>query len=75
MTDFGRPSDDVGVVIAVGWDRADQLRAWFTEVTEAGRVDLRVSVDNDENKLSIFVCRGMPRPWSQIWETEVRHAS
>ncbi|MFE9692228.1 ArnT family glycosyltransferase [Micromonospora sp. NPDC005806] len=72
---FGRPADDADVVIAVGWARPDQLRTWFTEVTEAGRVDQRVDVDNDENGMPIFVCRGMPRPWSQIWDTEVRHAS
>lgn len=75
MTRFGRPPDGADVVIAVGWERPDQLRTWFTEVTEAGRVDQRVAVDNDENGLPIFVCRGMPRPWSQIWDTEVRHAS
>ncbi|WP_204334701.1 glycosyltransferase family 39 protein [Micromonospora sp. PPF5-6] len=75
MADFGRPADGADVVIAVGWERADRLRAWFTEVTEAGRVDQRVAVDNDENGLPIFVCRGMPRPWSRIWDTEVRRAS
>jgi hypothetical protein len=37
-------------------------------------VDQRVDVDNDENAGPIFVCRGLRRPWSQIWDTEVRHA-
>ncbi|MEV0155642.1 glycosyltransferase family 39 protein [Micromonospora sp. NPDC050686] len=75
MAAFGRPGDDADVVVAVGWERPDRLRAWFAEVTEAGRVDLRVDVDNDENGLPIFVCRGMARPWSQIWQSEVRHTS
>ncbi|WP_446214841.1 glycosyltransferase family 39 protein [Micromonospora sp. IBHARD004] len=75
MTGFGRPPQDADVVIAVGWARPDQLRGWFVEVTEAGRVDQRVDVDNDENGMPIFVCRGLRRPWSQLWDTDVRHAS
>ncbi|WNM38750.1 glycosyltransferase family 39 protein [Micromonospora halotolerans] len=75
MAGFGRPADDADVVIVVGWERPDPLRAWFTEVTEAGRVDQRVDVDNDENGGPIFVCRGLRRPWSQIWDSEVSHAS
>ncbi|MEW2442963.1 hypothetical protein [Micromonospora marina] len=63
------------MVIVVGWSRPDRLRAWFTEVIEAGRVDQRVDVDNDENGEPIFVARGLRRPWSQIWDTEVRHRS
>ncbi|MFD2765217.1 glycosyltransferase family 39 protein [Micromonospora eburnea] len=74
MAGFGRPPADADVVIAVGWARPDQLRGWFTEVTEAGRIDLRVDVANDENGLPVYVCRGLRRPWSQIWDTEVRHA-
>ncbi|MCW3818220.1 glycosyltransferase family 39 protein [Micromonospora sp. DR5-3] len=74
MAGFGRPPEDADVVIAVGWARPDQLRRWFTEVTETGRIDQRVDVDNDENGLPVYVCRGLRRPWSQIWDTEVRHA-
>ncbi|GAA3781542.1 ArnT family glycosyltransferase [Micromonospora maritima] len=75
MVTFGRPPDGADVVIAVGWSRPDRLRAWFTEVTEAGRVDQRVDVDNEENGGPIFVARGPRPPWSQIWDREVRHAS
>ncbi|PWU49032.1 hypothetical protein DLJ46_10250 [Micromonospora globispora] len=74
MAGFGRPPEDADVVIAVGWERPDRLREWFVEVTEAGRVDQRVDVDNEENGGPIFVCRGLRRPWSQIWDTEVRRA-
>ncbi|MDG4810089.1 glycosyltransferase family 39 protein [Micromonospora sp. WMMD1120] len=72
MVDFGRPPADADVVIAVGWERPDRLNAWFGECTLAGRVDQRVEVDNDENGGPIFVCRGLRRPWAQIWDTEVR---
>ncbi|PWU55550.1 hypothetical protein DLJ47_09430 [Micromonospora sp. S4605] len=73
MADFGRPPENADVVIAVGWQRPDRLRGWFTEVTLAGRVDQRVEVDNDENGGPIWVCRGLRRPWAQFWDAEVRH--
>ncbi|MGW5579477.1 glycosyltransferase family 39 protein [Micromonospora chokoriensis] len=73
MVDFGRPPADADVVIAVGWERPDRLNAWFESCTQAGRVDQRVEVDNDENGGPIHVCRGLRRPWAQIWDTEVRH--
>ncbi|MCF0094668.1 glycosyltransferase family 39 protein [Micromonospora sp. MH99] len=73
MVDFGRPPADADVAIVVGWERPDALNAWFGECTPAGRVDQRVEVDNDENGGPIFVCRGLRRPWAQIWDTEVRH--
>ncbi|MFC3502906.1 ArnT family glycosyltransferase [Micromonospora krabiensis] len=74
MVDFGRPPDDADVVIAVGWERPDQLREWFTDVTLAGRVDQRVDVDNEENGGPIWLCTGLREPWAAIWRTEVRHA-
>ncbi|MEO3780088.1 glycosyltransferase family 39 protein [Micromonospora sp. B11E3] len=74
MADFGQPPPGADVVLAVGWQRPDQLRRWFTDVTEAGRVDQRVDVDNDENGGPIWLCRGLRRPWADIWHTEVRHA-
>ncbi|WP_444951775.1 ArnT family glycosyltransferase [Micromonospora ureilytica] len=73
MVDFGRPPADADVVIAVGWERPDQLNTWFEQCTLAGRVDQRVEVENDENGGPIHVCRGLRRPWAQIWDTEVRH--
>ncbi|MEU4553680.1 ArnT family glycosyltransferase [Micromonospora violae] len=72
MVDFGRPPADADVVIAVGWERPDQLNTWFEQCTLAGRVDQRVEVENDENGGPIHVCRGLRRPWAQIWDTEVR---
>ncbi|MEU6020199.1 glycosyltransferase family 39 protein [Micromonospora sp. NPDC047134] len=74
MADFGRPPQEAEVVIAVGWRQPQQLRTWFTEVTLAGRVDQRVRVDNDENGGPIWLCRGLRRPWADIWTTEVRHS-
>ncbi|MGC5020246.1 glycosyltransferase family 39 protein [Micromonospora sp. DT47] len=74
MADFGRPPADADVVIAVGWERPDQLRGWFDQVALAGRVDQRVDVDNEENGGPVWLCTGLRRPWSQIWDQEVRHA-
>ncbi|MFI6240063.1 ArnT family glycosyltransferase [Micromonospora sp. NPDC050795] len=73
MVDFGRPPADADVVIAVGWERPDQLNTWFEQCTLAGRVDQRVEVENDENGGPIYACQGLRRPWAQIWDTEVRH--
>ncbi|MGC4879435.1 ArnT family glycosyltransferase [Micromonospora sp. DT43] len=73
IVDFGRPPADADVAIVVGWERPDALNAWFDECALAGRVDQRVEVDNDENDGPIYVCRGLRRPWAQIWDTEVRH--
>ncbi|MEU5909976.1 glycosyltransferase family 39 protein [Micromonospora sp. NPDC047527] len=72
MVDFGRPPADADVVIAVGWERPEPLTAWFDACALGGRVDQRVEVDNDENGGPIYVCRGLRRPWAQIWDTEVR---
>ncbi|MFF5176376.1 glycosyltransferase family 39 protein [Micromonospora sp. NPDC000089] len=74
MADFGRPPDDADVALAVGWDRPDQLRDWFDQVTQVGRIDERVDVANDENGGPIWLCTGLRRPWSQIWDEEVRRA-
>ncbi|MGC4856927.1 hypothetical protein ACLQ24_27035 [Micromonospora sp. DT4] len=74
MVEFGRPPADADVVIAVGWERPDALNGWFEQCVLAGRVDQRVEVANDENGGPIYVCRGLRRPWAQIWDTEVRHA-
>ncbi|MEU8421137.1 glycosyltransferase family 39 protein [Micromonospora sp. NPDC048835] len=73
MVDFGRPPADADVVIAVGWAGPARLNEWFESCTQAGWVDQRVEVENDENGGPIFVCRGLRRPWAQIWDTEVRH--
>ncbi|MET8282056.1 glycosyltransferase family 39 protein [Micromonospora sp. NPDC005174] len=72
--DFGRPPADADVVIAVGWERPDALNGWFEQCALAARVDQRVEVANDENGGPIHVCRGLRRPWAEIWDTEVRHA-
>ncbi|MEU0549728.1 glycosyltransferase family 39 protein [Micromonospora sp. NPDC005979] len=74
MLDFGRPPADADVVIAVGWERPDVLNGWFEQCVLAGRVDQRVEVANDENGGPIHVCRGLRRPWAEIWDTEVRRA-
>ncbi|WP_217698518.1 ArnT family glycosyltransferase [Streptacidiphilus griseoplanus] len=72
MADFGRPPDGTDVVIAVGWDHPDQLRQWFADVRDAGRVDERIDVDNDENHGPIRVCRHPLRPWPELWQ-QMRH--
>ncbi|HEY3501537.1 MAG TPA: glycosyltransferase family 39 protein [Actinocatenispora sp.] len=73
MAGFGVPPANADVVIAVGYDSPVVLRRWFTDVRRAGRIDERVSTDNDENGGPVWVCRGLRRSWPSIWRTEVAH--
>ncbi|HET6213297.1 MAG TPA: hypothetical protein VFE14_10540, partial [Micromonosporaceae bacterium] len=70
---WGPPPDTAtGPVIVVGsWTDEDLLRYCRTVTREATN-DNGYGVDNEEQGLPIRVCRGMIRPWSQIWP-ELRH--
>jgi 4-amino-4-deoxy-L-arabinose transferase-like glycosyltransferase len=74
MADFAVPPDSADVVIAVGFERPVGLQRLFKEVERAGHVDLGSSIDNDENNDPIFIASGMVKPWSEIWDDEIRHA-
>lgn len=63
---WGPPPEDADAVVAVGIDR-DRLAGWFGEVTNAGRVDNGVGLDNDEQGTPVLVATGRRVPWSQIW--------
>jgi 4-amino-4-deoxy-L-arabinose transferase-like glycosyltransferase len=61
--DFGRPSDDVTVVLFVG--EADPIGLGVCRV--AGTVDNGMDLHNDEQGAPIRVCRGRTRAWSELW--------
>lgn len=73
MADFGAPPTGADVALVVGYDSPALLRRWFTDVRPAGRIDERVTTDNDENGGPLWVCRGLRRGWPAIWRTEVAH--
>jgi hypothetical protein len=64
--DWGPPPADVDTVIAVGFAEP-QLRAWFGEVTAAGRIDNGLGLDNDEQGAPIWVARRPLAAWPDLW--------
>ncbi|MFH9349065.1 ArnT family glycosyltransferase [Kitasatospora sp. NPDC017646] len=62
--DFGTPTDDKTVVIAVGVDR-NSFSALFTSCEPSGTfvTDLPVA----DRNTGFLVCRGPQEPWAQLW--------
>ncbi|SEG92048.1 Dolichyl-phosphate-mannose-protein mannosyltransferase [Thermomonospora echinospora] len=71
---FGRPADTGGPVIVVGPEGSAALQRHWTEVTVAGRIDNGVGLDNDEQGLPVWVCRGQREPWAVLWP-RLKHLS
>ena len=40
---------------------------WFRACTVAAHLDNRVDVDTEEQDEPIAVCRGLTRPWRDLW--------
>lgn len=68
--DFGQPTDDDGVVIAVRFARREFDR-FFESCEVVGRVDNSLDVANEVYDTPIGVCRGLRQPWSVTWD-EIR---
>jgi 4-amino-4-deoxy-L-arabinose transferase-like glycosyltransferase len=71
---FGRPADTGGPVIVVGPEGPAQLQQYWAEVTVAGRIDNGVGLDNEEQGLPVWVCRGQREPWAVLWP-RLKHLS
>jgi hypothetical protein len=68
---YGRPSDDTGQVVTLGYD-LHTLAAWFAQCRVAAHVHTPYGLDNQENGAPIAIC-GRPRStWAQLWP-QVRH--
>jgi 4-amino-4-deoxy-L-arabinose transferase-like glycosyltransferase len=65
--DFRQPSDPDAVVVAVRY-RPEALRPWFDTCERVGRVDNGLDVDNEVQGTPIVVCRGLQRPWPEVWD-------
>jgi hypothetical protein len=65
---LGHPPDSATVVIMV-WQGGPQFLAErFESCTDAGRLDNRVGVHNEEqDEARLYVCRGPRKPWSVLW--------
>ncbi len=65
------PPDTATTVVVVG-GQARMADRWFRTCTVMGHLDNRVDVDTEEQDLPIAVCRGLTRPWRDLWPL-VRH--
>lgn len=62
----GYPDPAPTTLIVIGGDCAGALQNLeFCEV--AGKITNRYGVRNEENGDNILICRGLRRPWSEIW--------
>ncbi|MGW0433910.1 ArnT family glycosyltransferase [Micromonospora sp. NPDC003197] len=65
---WGPPADSAtGPVIAVGERVGRQLAPHCASATVVARHDNGYGVENEEQGQSIWLCRGLDRPWSQLW--------
>jgi 4-amino-4-deoxy-L-arabinose transferase-like glycosyltransferase len=63
----GRPAPAPGTTFVVlGVDRGFLGRS-FARCDLAAHVDNRLDVDNDEQGGAVMACRGLRRPWSEVW--------
>ncbi|MFI6597552.1 glycosyltransferase family 39 protein [Nonomuraea sp. NPDC050536] len=73
LFEYGPPPEtaDVAVVLNVGTRVA---LAQFDTCEQKAQVDNHVGVDNEEQDMGVFVCRGHKQPWSAAWP-QWRHFS
>jgi 4-amino-4-deoxy-L-arabinose transferase-like glycosyltransferase len=64
--DFGVPTDDHAVVVAVRI-APRELARWFEHCAIRERVDNGLGIDNEVQGTPITICRGQRTPWSEIW--------
>ena len=65
---WGPPPDDARTVIAVGMGEDPRwLDGYFASVERVASIDNAAGVDNEEHGQSIWLCRGLARPWSEVW--------
>lgn len=62
----GTPPDDASAVIAVGGYEA-VLRSQFDHVAPVGKIDTRLGFKGNTQDVTIWVCSGRKKPWSQVW--------
>lgn len=71
--DFRRPSDDRATVVAVRFP-IGRRAPYFDRCEQVATVDNGLDVDNEVQVAPILVCRGLQRPWAEVWE-ELRFPS
>jgi hypothetical protein len=69
---WGPPPNDRDVTVLVGDWGAAQWGGLLGRCVRKAGITNDVGMPNEEMDASVFVCQGMPRPWSIAWP-EVRH--
>ncbi|MFG1946962.1 glycosyltransferase family 39 protein [Nonomuraea sp. NPDC048826] len=67
LWEYGPPPDDGDPAIMVNVGRAGRDQQ-FSSCEERARVDNGVGVDNEEQGMPVFLCRGLRQPWSAVWD-------
>ncbi|HJR24365.1 MAG TPA: glycosyltransferase family 39 protein, partial [Acidimicrobiales bacterium] len=65
--DFREPSDPDATVVAIRY-RPDRLGAHFVDCEQVATIDNGHDVDNEIQDQPITLCRGLRRPWPEIWD-------
>ncbi len=69
---WGPPPTDTTTVVFVGSWGPSYLSPYFSSVVPAGTIHNSQGVQNDENGLGVWICRGPTMPWPALWR-ELRH--
>ena len=70
---YGPPPETGTVAVVLNVDAAVRTRQ-FSDCAEKARVDNGAGIDNEEQGLPIYLCRGLEQPWSAMWP-QWRHFS
>ncbi len=63
---WGPPPADTENAILIGWS-LDWAPTFFDDVRQAGTVENRYGIDNDEDGGPILLARGMRATWAEVW--------
>ena len=64
---WGPPAQSAQTVVAVGFDPS-RLAPYFGSVSLLRRLDNRLGVADDEQQVSVRLCRGLAVPWPAVWD-------
>ncbi|WP_214316586.1 glycosyltransferase family 39 protein [Nonomuraea sediminis] len=66
LYEYGPPPETADVAVVMNVDRGAAL-AQFDTCELKARVDNGVDVDNEEQGLEVYLCRGHKQPWATAW--------
>ncbi len=70
---WGPPPDTSTQVVVVGFPLDSSAAQDFVGCRQAGTVDNRSGIDNDEQGAPILLCQGTTKPWSQLWPSLIHY--